>query len=127
MFVFVRRFGLGLGAVVAIAVATAPLSGAGVKTLSVSAGGWHGYGQDCRYQLVATTDPETEGAVVFTDNGKNIPGSPVYPNYQLSKATIEWTPTTIGRHTLVAVQRIPFGQAEVDVFVRPNYPLSACL
>ncbi|MFC9999950.1 hypothetical protein [Nocardia sp. NPDC127526] len=87
-----------LGAVVTL---TAPQAAAWVGNLEVS-GKDHKVG--CTYTLTASVEVDRLSTVKFTDNGKDIPGSPVAPSLLDNKVTIKWKPTTAGTHKLEAWQ-----------------------
>ncbi|RBO89517.1 hypothetical protein [Nocardia puris] len=99
-----RRAGFGLtafGAMTAVAVLTAPHASAWVGNLEVS-GKDHTVG--CTYTLTASVEVDRVSTVKFTDNGKEIPGSPVAPSLLSNKVSIKWTPSTPGAHKLEARQ-----------------------
>ncbi|WP_306359545.1 hypothetical protein [Nocardia sp. CC227C] len=99
-----RRVGMGLttfGAVAAAIVLAAPQAGAWVGNLEVS-GKDHRVG--CTYTLTASVEVDRVSTVKFTDNGKEIPGSPVSPSLLSNKVSLRWTPQTAGSHRLEARQ-----------------------
>ncbi|WP_067829544.1 hypothetical protein [Nocardia inohanensis] len=100
----VRRVGMGLttfGALAATMVLAAPQAGAWVGNLEVS-GSDHKVG--CSYTLTASVEVDRLSTVKFTDNGTDIPGSPVSPSLLSNKVTLKWTPSTAGSHKIEARQ-----------------------
>ena len=67
--------------------------------------------------MTASTAPLTEGGIHFFDNGIRI-GS-AFPAYLSGKATIAWTPTTLGIHELYAYHLVPPGYTTIHVLVVP--------
>lgn len=99
-----RRVGMAattFGAVAATIVLAAPNASAWVGNLEVS-GKDHKTG--CTYTLTASVEVDRVSTVKFTDNGKDLPGSPVSPSLLSNKVTIKWTPATAGVHKLEARQ-----------------------
>lgn len=99
-----RRVGMGLttfGAMAATIVLTAPQASAWVGNLEAS-GKDHKVG--CTYTLTASVEVDRISTVKFTDNGKDLPGSPVSPSLLSNKVTIKWTPDSAGVHKLEARQ-----------------------
>ncbi|WP_067697477.1 hypothetical protein [Nocardia jejuensis] len=99
-----RRVGMGLttfGAMAAAMVLAAPSASAWVGDLAIS-------GSDqqvgCSYTLTASVEVDRISTVKFTDNGADIPGSPVSPSLLSNKVTIKWTPKTAGSHKIEARQ-----------------------
>lgn len=100
-----RRVSLGVttfGALAGTIVLAAPQAGAWPSNLEVSGGSTHNVG--CSYTLTATLDVDRLLSVAFRDNGVELPGSPVTPGILSGKATINWTPSTTGQHTLTVTQ-----------------------
>ncbi|MGV9667010.1 Ig-like domain repeat protein [Nocardia niigatensis] len=100
-----RRVGVGVttfGAVAGAIVLAAPQAGAWPSDLQVSGGSSHNVG--CSYTLTATLDVDRLLSVSFRDNGTELTGSPVTPSILTGKATLSWTPTTAGSHTLTVTQ-----------------------
>ncbi|MFE7717416.1 hypothetical protein ACFU44_00015 [Nocardia rhizosphaerihabitans] len=102
-----RRFGragfgiTAFGAVAASIVLAAPQASAWVGNLNV-AGSDHKVG--CSYKLTASVEVDRLTSVKFTDNGVDIPGSPVSPSLLSGTVSITWKPTTAGQHKLEARQ-----------------------
>ncbi|MEV6280082.1 hypothetical protein [Nocardia sp. NPDC051832] len=110
-----RRIGMGLtafGAMAATMVLAAPQAGAWVGNLEVS-GKDHKTG--CSYTLTASVEVDRVSTVKFTDNGADIPGSPVSPSLLSNKVTIKWTPSTPGAHKLEARQLLISDSVTVQV------------
>ncbi|WP_229684246.1 hypothetical protein [Nocardia camponoti] len=98
------RAGFGVGTVGAVAVSlvlAAPQASAWVGNLNV-AGSDHKVG--CSYKLTASVEVDRLTSVKFTDNGVDIPGSPVSPSLLSGTVSITWKPTTAGSHKLEARQ-----------------------
>jgi hypothetical protein len=102
----VRRAGIAataLGASAAALVLAAPAASANVSSVAAKPGitiGSNSYGTGCSYEVVASVNNTTP--VYFYDNGVFIGPGPATPNGGV--ATITWTPTTPGSHTLSAQQ-----------------------
>ncbi|MEU8901687.1 hypothetical protein [Nocardia sp. NPDC048505] len=121
-----RRVRMGFTAFVAVAatlVLTAPQAGAWVGDLAVS-------GQDhkvgCTYTLTASVEVDRLSTVKFTDNGADIPGSPVAPSVLTNKVSLKWTPQTAGAHKLVARQLLVSDSVTVQVAAAGNSGSSGC-
>lgn len=118
-----RRVGMGLttfGAVAGTIVLAAPQAGAWPTSLEVS-GTSHNVG--CSYTLTASIDVDRLLSVAFRDNGTELPGSPVTPSLLSGKVTINWTPSTAGKHTLTVTQTLI--SKSIDVDVAPANPLTS--
>lgn len=121
-----RRFGLGLtafGALGATIVLAAPQAGAWPSGLTVS-GTEHNVG--CTYTLTATITLDRLTSVKFTDNGTELPGSPVTPQLLSNKVTIDWKPTTAGAHKLVVTQDLIPYSTTVDVSEANSFGSFGC-
>ncbi|MBL1077977.1 hypothetical protein JK358_26590 [Nocardia sp. 2] len=120
------RVGIGLttfGAMAATIVLTAPQASAWVGNLEVSGTG-HKVG--CQYTLTASVEIDRLSTVKFTDNGTDIPGSPVSPSLLSNKVSIKWTPTTAGSHTLSARQLLISDSITVQVAASSGNSGSSC-
>lgn len=105
-----RRAGVGITALAAMACSaalTAPYASAVPTGLSVNARNIY---KACTYEITATVDHWFE--VWFHDSGKVVPGSPIKPSN--GKATIQWTPSFAGTHTLDVLQGSAW-ELKVDV------------
>ncbi|MVU83212.1 hypothetical protein GPX89_38980 [Nocardia sp. ET3-3] len=112
-----RRVGLGatsLGALVGTIVLAAPQAGAWPSDVQVSDSS-HSVG--CTYTVTATLDVDRLLSVSFQDNGVAFGGT-VTPNIVTSKASVQWTPSTAGSHTITAIQ--DFISKSVTVQVDPQ-------
>ncbi|WP_067570647.1 hypothetical protein [Nocardia acidivorans] len=111
-----RRAGMGVtafGVMAATMVLAAPQAGAWVGNLEVSGGSEHKTG--CSYTITASVEIDRLSTVKFTDNGADIPGSPVAPSLLSNKVTIKWTPATAGNHRLEARQILISDSIDVQV------------
>ncbi|APA97645.1 hypothetical protein [Nocardia seriolae] len=122
-----RRAGLGVttfGAVAGVIVLAAPQAGAWPSDLQVSGGSTHNVG--CSYTLTATLDVDRLLSVAFRDNGTELTGSPVSPGLLNGKATINWTPSTAGSHTLTATQDLISKSITVQVDPASSFGSFGC-
>ncbi|MEV6070691.1 hypothetical protein AB0L82_29460 [Nocardia sp. NPDC052001] len=122
-----RRAGMGVtafGALAATMVMAAPQAGAWVGNLQVDGGAEHKTG--CSYTVTASVEVDRLSTVKFTDNGVDIPGSPVAPSLLSNKVTIKWTPTTVGNHKLEARQILISDSINVQVTAGSNTGSLGC-
>lgn len=120
------RAGFGItafGAIAASLVLAAPQASAWVGNLNVS-GTDHKVG--CSYKLTASVEVDRLTSVKFTDNGKDIPGSPVSPSLLSGTVSIEWKPTTAGQHKLEARQLLISDSITVTVAEAPSTGSAGC-
>ncbi|MEV0248286.1 hypothetical protein AB0H76_16945 [Nocardia sp. NPDC050712] len=121
-----RRVTMGLtafGAMAATMVLLAPQAGAWVGDLEVS-GKDHKAG--CSYTLTASVEVDRLSTVKFTDNGADLPGSPVAPSVLSNKVTLKWTPQTAGAHKLEARQLLISDSITVQVAASSGSGSSGC-
>lgn len=110
-----RRAGVGFtafGAIAATIVLAAPQASAWVGDVSVD-GSDHKAG--CSYTITASVEVDRLSTVKFTDNGADIPGSPVSPSLLSNKVTLKWTPKTAGSHKIEARQLLISDSVTVQV------------
>ncbi|MEV6773003.1 hypothetical protein AB0N05_30640 [Nocardia sp. NPDC051030] len=122
----VRRVGMGLttfGALAGAMVMAAPTAGAWVGNLEVSDKD-HKVG--CSYTVTASVEVDRLSTVKFTDNGKDLPGSPVSPSLLSNKVTIKWTPDSVGAHKLEARQILISDSITVQVAAASNSGSAGC-
>ncbi|QLY33784.1 hypothetical protein [Nocardia huaxiensis] len=120
------RVGIGVttfGAMAATIVLAAPQAGAWVGNLEVSGSG-HKAG--CQYTITASVEVDRLSTVKFTDNGVDIPGSPVSPSLLSNKVTIKWTPSTAGAHKIEARQILISDSITVQVAENTSSGSSSC-
>ncbi|MEU0542024.1 hypothetical protein [Nocardia sp. NPDC005978] len=110
-----RRAGVGVtafGAMACTVILAAPQASAWVGDVAVS-GSNHKAG--CSYTVTASVEVDRLSSVKFTDNGKDIPGSPVSPSLLSNKVTIKWTPDSAGAHKIEARQLLISDSITVQV------------
>ncbi|MEC3914513.1 Ig-like domain-containing protein [Nocardia sp. CDC160] len=118
----IQRVGFGastIGAMAAAAVLAAPSASAFVINVQLAS---NSPVVGCSDVITANVDITGDLVPVnFTDNGTSI-GS-ASPAVGVNQATIKWTPTTAGKHTITASQ--PLSSKSIDVTVSAANPFSS--
>ncbi|MEC3958755.1 hypothetical protein VMT65_37355 [Nocardia sp. CDC153] len=121
-----RRVGLGVtsfGALAGTLILAAPQAAAWPTDLTVSGGNSHNVG--CSYTLTASLSVDVLLPVSFYDNGTEITGSPV-SHLLKSSASLNWTPSTTGSHTLTATQDLISKSITVQVDPASSFGSFGC-
>ncbi len=111
------RIALAAAAVAATGALVAPLATADIGYVGDIAVSGDNHKVDCTYTLTAKIGGVfTRGTPVhFTDNGTELPGSPVAASVIATTVTLKWTPKTAGSHKLVARQLLLSDSVTVNV------------
>ena len=120
-----------LGATTAAMLLATPISTAEISRIDVqpglSGGGATPYGTNCSYTVTAVVpNPASNQQVTFVDSAGGFfrPSNPMTPTGMA--ATVSWTPTAPGRHTISAFQP-GTAPVSIDIAVGNGVPVgSSC-